>query len=201
MGGDTKSDMASASSAHYPQLAAKPVGKQISSIYKARLGQFTDNGQYSAQSLNAQMYEDRLSGSPHIKLHVWSAPDLTRPTFEEATCKENKYRKTSKGESFGPAWSTHWFKVQFKLPESWITRPQLELHWNSSGEAMVWTEDGKPLQALSAQARARFDLEACHPHNRVRGARATHAPVRPLFWGCCGSRASTRNDPAGYDTP
>ena len=35
----------------YPQRAAGPVGKQIHSIYQGRLKQFTDGGQYRAQSL------------------------------------------------------------------------------------------------------------------------------------------------------
>ena len=158
MGGESNSNMASTSSSSYPQLAPRPVGKKISSIYRDRLVQFTGDGQYSGQNLLAHLYNDRLSGSPNIKLRVWSAPGLSRPTFKEATSKENEYRKTSKGESFGPSWSTHWFEVKFTLPHDWVYKPHIELHWSSQGEAMIWTEDGKPLQGLSAQARTEWIL-------------------------------------------
>ncbi|KAK5135409.1 hypothetical protein LTR08_005351 [Meristemomyces frigidus] len=141
--------MALTSSAKYPQLAPRPVGKQIHHLYRDRLALFTNNGQYKEQSLLAKLYDGRLSGDPHVKLSVWSAPDLSRPTFKEATAKGNEYRKTKKGESFGPSWSTHWFKLQFTLPYEWIHKTRVELHWDSNSEAMVWTEDGKPLQGLT----------------------------------------------------
>ena len=149
MGGESNDHMASASMASYPQLAEKPVGKQIHSIYRERLRMFTGNGQYREQNLNGKMYHARVSGDSNVKLHVWSAPDLSRPTFEEATSKDNKYRKAQKGEVFGPSWSTHWFRVDFMLPEEWEKGSQIEFHWDSTGEAMVWTEDGKPLQGLT----------------------------------------------------
>ena len=149
MGGESNESMASASMATYPQLAERPVGKQISSIYKERLRMFTGNGQYRKQGLMGQMYNARLSGAPHVKLHVWAAPGLSRPKFEEATKKGNTYRKTHKGQAFGPSWSTHWFKVQFTFPREWVDKPQVEFHWDSQSEAMVWTEDGKPLQGLT----------------------------------------------------
>ena len=149
MGGEYNKTMAPASMATYPQLASKPVGKQITPIYKDRLRQFIGGGQYSKYNLIAKIDEARISGSDHVKLHVWSAPDLTRPTFEEATKKDNEYRKTKKGESFGPSWSTHWFKVQFTVPEEWVYKPHVEFHWDSNSEAMVWTDDGKPLQGLT----------------------------------------------------
>jgi alpha-mannosidase len=150
MGGETHHNMApSVASSSYPQLAIRPVGKQITHIYRDRLRQFTDNGQYREQGLMAKLYDGRLSDEEHIKISVWDAPDLTRPTFKEATQKENVYRKTQVGESFGPSWSTHWFKVQFKLPYEWTYKSQVELHWDANNEGLVWTEDGRPLQGLT----------------------------------------------------
>lgn len=35
----------------FPKLSAGPVGQQIHSIYKGRLGTFTDRGQYASQNL------------------------------------------------------------------------------------------------------------------------------------------------------
>jgi len=149
MGGESNRRMAPTSTATYSQLASRPVGKQIHHIYRDRLAQFTDNGQYKQQSLRAKLYDGRLSGEPHVKLQVWSAPGLSRPTFDEATKKGNKYRKTQKGEWFGPSWSTHWFKLTFSLPYEWTYKPHVELHWDSNSEATVWTEDGRPLQGLT----------------------------------------------------
>jgi len=158
MGGETGDKRQSASNARYPQLAAKPVGKKIADIYTSRLRQFTGNGQYSKQNLNAHMYNDRLAGPSHFKIRVWSAPKLTRPTFEEATSKENEYSKTHIGASFGPSWSTHWFEVKFTLPDDWAHKEHVELHWNSSSEAMIWTKSGHPLQGLTAGERDEWIL-------------------------------------------
>jgi alpha-mannosidase len=153
MGGENNDNMASALEATYPQRAERPKGKQISNIYRDRLRMFTGEGQYKEQNLMGKLYDARLSRSPEIKLHVWSAPKLSRPTFDDATKKENEYRKVKKGDRFGPSWSTHWFKLQFTLPEKWVYKGQLELHWESGCEAMVWTEDGKPSQGLSPKNR------------------------------------------------
>ncbi|KAK4565274.1 Glycoside hydrolase, 38 vacuolar alpha mannosidase [Recurvomyces mirabilis] len=149
MGGDVPRQMMPSSSAQYPQLAQRPKGKQIHHIYRDRLGQFTNGGQYKQQSLMAKLYDARLSDSPHVKLEVWSAPDQTRPTFAEATKKSNEYRKAKKGDVFGPSWTTHWFRLRFTLPHEWIYKPCVELHWDSNSEAMVWSEDGEPLQGLT----------------------------------------------------
>ncbi|KAK0898065.1 Glycoside hydrolase, 38 vacuolar alpha mannosidase [Friedmanniomyces endolithicus] len=149
MGGETHRNLTSASSAKYPQLATRPKGKQIHHIYRDRLGQFTNNGQYKHQSLLAKLYDGRLSGDPHVKLQVWHAPDLTRPTFKEATSKENEYVEAKKGDEFGPSWSTHWFRVRFTLPYDWTYKPRVELHWDANNEGMVWTEDGDALQGLT----------------------------------------------------
>jgi len=149
MGGETQPTMAPNSSASYPKLAERPKGKQIHHIYRDRLRQLTDGGQYRRQSLLTKLHDGHVSGGEHVKLHVWSAPGSTRPTFDEATKKENEYREAKKGDSFGPSWSTHWFRVQFKLPQEWAHKPRVEFHWDSHSEAMVWTHDGKPLQGLT----------------------------------------------------
>ncbi|KAI9711381.1 MAG: Glycoside hydrolase, 38 vacuolar alpha mannosidase [Chrysothrix sp. TS-e1954] len=137
------------SSSDYPKLAAGPVGKQIHNIYKDRLQMFTSSGQYESQSLLSIMYEGRASGSPALKLSVWDAPNLSRPTFKEATASSNTYRPAKIGDSFGPSWSTHWFKVQMTVPADIKNKEHLELHWDASNEGMVWTKDGEPLQGLT----------------------------------------------------
>lgn len=96
---------------------------------------------------NRAMYEGRASGEEYIKLSVYSAPELTRPTFKQATSKD--FKETKVGESFGPSWSTHWFRVKLKVPPSLLHKEQLELHWDANNEGLVWTEQGEPLQGLT----------------------------------------------------
>lgn len=93
------------------------------------------------------MYEGRASGDSHVKLSVYSVPDLARPTFTEATSQ--KFKPTKIGEVFGPSWSTHWFKVQLTVPPELQKKNHLELHWDANNEGLVWSPEGEPLQGLT----------------------------------------------------
>ncbi|KAL9586669.1 MAG: hypothetical protein Q9212_000738 [Teloschistes hypoglaucus] len=130
-----------------PKLSSGPVGQQIHSIYKARLGQFTSNGEYGSQNLQAAMYEGRATGQDYVKLQVYSPPGLSRPTFEDATSHE--FTDTHVGQSFGPSWSTHWIKIKLQVPQNLLNKAHLEFHWDADNEGLIWTEDGEPLQGLS----------------------------------------------------
>ena len=134
-------------SSAYPQLARKPVGHRIEGIYTDRLNQFTDGGQYYKQGLRSKFYNDSVDDSKHVSLSVWSAPDLTRPTFKEAT--SHSFKPTKRGEQFGPSWSTHWFKVGLTVPKSMQDAEHIEFRWDTQSEAMVWNEEGHPLQGLT----------------------------------------------------
>lgn len=96
---------------------------------------------------NSMMDEARISGEPHVKLSVYNVPDLSRPTFREATSKG--FRPTRVGESFGPSWSTHWFRVQLTLPSNLLDKEHLELQWDGHNEGLVWSKEGNPLQGLT----------------------------------------------------
>ena len=93
------------------------------------------------------MYEGRATGPDHVKLSVYSVPDLARPTFKDATSHD--FKPTHVGESFGPSWSTHWFKLGLTVPSNLKDKKQLEFHWDANNEGMVWSEDGVPLQGLT----------------------------------------------------
>ena len=93
------------------------------------------------------MDEGRASGEDYVKLSVYSPPNLARPTFKDAT--SHQFNPTKVGESFGPSWSTHWFKIQLTVPSHLLKKEQLELHWDANNEGLVWTEDGEPLQGLT----------------------------------------------------
>ena len=93
------------------------------------------------------MYEGKASGEDHIRLSVYSPPNLSRPSFEEATSHD--FERTHVGAAFGPSWSTHWIKVELKVPSNLQKKQHLELHWDAGNEGLVWTEDGIPLQGLT----------------------------------------------------
>ena len=80
---------------------------------------------------------------------MWSAPGLSRPTFQEA--KSQHFQPTERGRTFGPGWSTHWFKVQLQVPSEVLDEEIIELHWEAGTEGMIWTEEGHPLQGLSGE--------------------------------------------------
>ncbi|KAI1661422.1 glycoside hydrolase family 38 protein [Daldinia decipiens] len=145
MGGETTN--LKVVSTDYPLRAPTPVGKRISHIYKERITQFYSKGQWEKQNLLAMMFEGVASGPPHVQLSTWPAPNLSRPTFEEAVAGE--YKSASVGQAFGPSWSTHWFKVVLRVPADLQDKEHLEFQWDSNSEGMVWTEDGKPLQGLT----------------------------------------------------
>ncbi|KAF7550510.1 hypothetical protein G7Z17_g5670 [Cylindrodendrum hubeiense] len=136
----------------YPLKAPGPVGKKITSLYKKRLVNFFTPGQWEKANLMAMLNHGEYSSPPHVKLSVWDAPGTTRPTFLEATAESNSYRETQVGESFGPSWTTHWFKCSLTLPEALRNKDtHVELHWDCNNEATVWTAQGEPLQGLTGR--------------------------------------------------
>lgn len=58
------------------------------------------------------------------------------------------FTPTSIGQEFGPTWSTHWFKVEYEIPEEWVGQ-EVRFRWATGSEASVWSVDGKLLQGLS----------------------------------------------------
>jgi alpha-mannosidase len=107
----------------------------------------TKTGQYRDQSLISKLYDAVNDDEDHVKLSVYSPPDLARPTFKDAT--SHNFKPTKRGESFGPSWSTHWFKIKLTVPKDMLKAEHLEFHWDANNEGMVWSEDGNPLQGLT----------------------------------------------------
>ncbi|GAB6022633.1 Alpha-mannosidase 2C1 [Chamberlinius hualienensis] len=70
-----------------------------------------------------------------------------RPSFSDtAGLKFDK--KANVGTSFGPTWSSHWFKVVIDIPKDCLGK-EVHFRWNSGCEALIWSPDGKPLQGLN----------------------------------------------------
>ena len=118
----------------------------MSRVFRAPPTLYTTNALLTERS-NSKLYEGKASGEDYIKLSVYSPPDLTRPTFKEATSHD--FKKTRIGEWFGPSWSTHWIKIHLKVPSELQKKSHLELHWDAHNEGLIWTEDGVPLQGLT----------------------------------------------------
>ena len=88
----------------YPLLNYGPGNKWIKDLTKNRLGTFI-GGHFSDVNLASLLYTHRVDDSHHVKLEVWSAPGLSKPSFHEAM--KQKFRPAKKGESFGPSCEPH----------------------------------------------------------------------------------------------
>ena len=87
-------------STEYPALNYTPGSKWIKKLTKDRLSTFT-GGHFNDVNLSSILFTHRLSDSNHVKLQVWSAPGLTKLSFEEAM--KQKFKPAKKGDSFGPS--------------------------------------------------------------------------------------------------
>lgn len=81
-----------------------------------------------------------------VKISVASTTKpLQAPTQEYL--KSLKYRDTNIGESFGPTFSMHVFRLIIRVPAQMHNQP-VHLLWDSNSEALVLSENGEPRQGL-----------------------------------------------------
>ena len=122
----------------YPSHNDSAGSKWIKHLTQNRLNTFL-GGHFGDVNLSSVLYKASLSTSieplghhkpelkPGVSLQVWSAPGLTKPSFDEAMkLAEGKWKTAHKGESFGPSWSNHWWKIDLVIPRAW------------QGEQVVW---------------------------------------------------------------
>ncbi|KAJ2694514.1 Glycoside hydrolase, 38 vacuolar alpha mannosidase [Coemansia sp. IMI 209128] len=117
-----------------------------SSITRSRINNFIGDNQWGDVNLKSAIEYLRISGEPHVSLEVWSAPGQDRPTFEHAS--KQKYRPARVGESFGPSWTTHWFRVTVRIPKDFVGR-SVRFEIDTSSEAMIWSTTGDPIMGLT----------------------------------------------------
>ena len=84
----------------YPSLNYSPGAKWIKNLTKERLNNF-EGGHFADVNLSSALFTHRLYNEKDVKLEVWSAPGLTKPSFKEAMTKE--FKPAKKGDSFGPS--------------------------------------------------------------------------------------------------
>ncbi len=99
-----------------------------------------------------RMRENLYTSSTPIEMSAFAAPD--RITYTEAI--QGKYTPIVVGHKFAPNWSTHWVKVQFKIPVN-LKKEEVHLRWHTRSEGCVW-KDGEPIQAFSPDHRQSFAL-------------------------------------------
>ncbi len=94
--------------------------------------------------------------------------DLTRDLFDGTIPLEAEYfgshdhvpfaerlkyplKKISEGEVWGEKWSSAWFKLTGRVPEAWEGK-KIVARLNISGEGLIFSDDGVPLQGITAQS-------------------------------------------------
>ncbi|KAJ2612158.1 Glycoside hydrolase, 38 vacuolar alpha mannosidase [Coemansia sp. RSA 1365] len=116
-------------------------------ITRTRVNNFVnDKGQWKDVNIQALLYDLRVSGEPHIKLEVWSAPGQERPSFKHAVNQE--FRAAKVDEMFGPSWTTHWFRINVDIPKEFSGKA-VQFLFDSNSEAMVWSAEGEPIMGLT----------------------------------------------------
>jgi len=102
-------------------------------FYQRRLGTLND-------ALKSRLWTDTTP----LSLSVFAAPG--RISFDEAI--NGNYRPAKVGESFGPLWSTYWFRVEAVIPRLWAGR-EVHLYFSNHAEGLVWSESGEVIQGLT----------------------------------------------------
>ncbi|KAF5362894.1 hypothetical protein D9758_007045 [Tetrapyrgos nigripes] len=128
-----------ASSPSYPELNRSPGAKWIKGLTQGRLGTFL-GGHFSDINLSSVLFTHRIDNQEHVQLQVWSAPGLTKPSFEEAM--KQKFKSAKKGDSFGPSFSV-------TIPGYWQQYERVQFEFDPGCEAMIYTTDGTPLQGIT----------------------------------------------------
>jgi alpha-mannosidase len=54
-------------------------------------------------------------------MQVWSAPGMSKPTFEEAIVQlQNECRPYRVGDWLGKSWTNHWVKAELSVPDAFL---------------------------------------------------------------------------------
>ncbi|KAG2746357.1 glycoside hydrolase family 38 protein [Suillus brevipes Sb2] len=150
---------------HYPELNHGSGAKWIKSLTQNRLSTFL-GGHFQDVNLSSVLYTHRIDGSHHVDLQVWSAPGLTKPSFHEAMKQE--FKPAKKGDSFGPSWTNHWWKVTLKIPSYWQQYERVQFEFDPGCEAMIFSTDGVPLQGITGGYGGDRRVEYIIPSQAVR---------------------------------
>ncbi|KAJ1028012.1 hypothetical protein NDA13_003463 [Ustilago tritici] len=118
----------------------------IHSVHERRLEEFV-GGQFGDYNLASVLFEGRTDDDKHVSIQSWTPKAGTKPTFDEA--KRQTYTKAKKGIKFGPSWTNHWLKLKLNVPKEWVKKEWVQLEFDPGCEAMIYNEDGLPLQGIT----------------------------------------------------
>ncbi len=114
--------------------------------------------QQRVQGMAEAVYSERIAPD---KLEV--AGPVDRISLDEAM--KLPYRPAAKGETFGPVFSTFWFRLEITVPKTWQGR-RADLIWLSHSEAQVWI-NGYALQGLNPGRESAKLLESAAGGERL----------------------------------
>ncbi|KAG2501227.1 hypothetical protein HYH03_001036 [Edaphochlamys debaryana] len=117
-------------------------------ITLGRLDGFLNQGQFADVNLRAELWA--ASCASGVRLEVYSHPkDVPYPSYDEAV--QMPYRPCRVGDSFGPSWTTHWFRIRACVPAEWEGMGPLMFRWDSGSEAMLYDNGPVPRQGITDQ--------------------------------------------------
>lgn len=164
----------------YPNLNYGPGGKWIKHLTKNRLSTFT-GGHFSDVNLSSMLFVHSLDGPAHVKLEVWSAPGRTKPSFKEAM--QQKFKPAKKGDSFGPSWTNHWWKVSINIPAYFEQYERVQRMYMSCAFVLQVPDDGgdsrvRPWVRSNGVRHGRDAAPGYHRRLRRRPKSRPHHPAR-----------------------
>ncbi len=118
-----------------------------------RIEKWLARGMFEAVNINSCLVHQEWT-LPAGSITVHSVPNAdgsighysSRIPFAQA--RVAPYLPTTQGAAFGPTWSTHWFRVHFAIPPT-MEGECVSLLWDPEAEALIWSEDGVPLQGIT----------------------------------------------------
>lgn len=148
----------------YERYNLQPTFKPVDNLFLDRLRQFVDGGRYRDFNLPKFYDLERIdSNSDAINIQVWKVPDkdgkTDRPLFKDIDFDNLEWGGAKKGDLYGPSWKTFWFKIEWTIPELWLSDDKvIQFDWDCSNEGLIYDPSGMPLQAFTGGDRSLFVL-------------------------------------------
>ncbi|RKP18809.1 hypothetical protein ROZALSC1DRAFT_29543, partial [Rozella allomycis CSF55] len=123
--------------------------KKHRNITLERIQKFISTEYFSNYNLTSVLYK-YIRVPETIELSVYHVPmKESRPSFGDVTGRD--FVPVKVGQSFGPSWSTHWFKLEFRIPPENRLDDNLYCMWNTGSEGLLFDANGKAIQGLTDQ--------------------------------------------------
>lgn len=102
-----------------------------------RFDKFISKNAFADVNLYSKLYKRRVNSGITLEANVIA--DLKRVTFGDAL--KGQFKPAKVGDSFGPSWSTVWFRIRVELPDDLVGKQEyLEFHWDADCEGMIWSK-------------------------------------------------------------